>query len=160
MKRMKHNNRKFDLKSYNDNDERAKQAIITYLHKNNYLNIEDKEDFYFDVIASKENKFTFFEVEIKNQWWNNWNTAWKEIRIPERKRRLIQKWRNEFPNYNLTFVIFNTNCSKAWFIDGDTVAQAPVGTIQNSKRIGAPHLKEPFFHIPIEQASLTIIKEM
>ena len=74
-----HNNRKFDINSYKKNDERAKKAIINYLKKNNYEEIEAKEDYYFDVIANKENKYTFFEVEIKNQWRDVWDWRWKEI---------------------------------------------------------------------------------
>ena len=149
-----HNNRKFDINSYKKNDERAKKAIINYLKKNNYEEIEAKEDYYFDVIANKENKYTFFEVEIKNQWRDVWDWRWKEVRIPERKKRLINKWKEGYNDYFLTFVVFNTNCTQAWFIDGNIVDKSFVGTIQNSKRVGSSHLKEPFFHIPIEQAEL------
>jgi hypothetical protein len=51
-------------------------------------------------------------------------------------------------------VVFNTDCTQAWFIKDDTVSNSTVGTIQNSKRVGEPHLKEPFFHIPTEEAKL------
>ena len=57
-------------------------------------------------------------------------------------------------DHALIFVVFNTDCSQAWFIDGDTVDSSPIGTIQNSSRIGSPHLKEPFFHVPKEKATL------
>ena len=67
---------------------------------------------------------------------------------------MINKWKNDFPNNSLVFVVLNTDCSQAWFIDGETVNNSDVGTIQNSKRIGSPHLKEPFFHIPVEKAEL------
>tara|TARA_R100000781_G_scaffold1621_1_gene2764 strand:+ start:858 stop:1325 length:468 start_codon:yes stop_codon:yes gene_type:complete len=150
---MAHNNRKFDKQSYMANDERAKKAIVSYLVANKFTDIESKEDYYFDVSAKKDKNY-FFEVEVKNQWGSSWNPSWKEVRIPERKRRLIDKKNKEYPDHDLYFVVFNTDCSQAWFIKDDTVSSSTVGTIQNSRRVGEPHLKEPFFHIPTEQAKL------
>tara|TARA_Y100000310_G_scaffold181233_1_gene181135 strand:+ start:223 stop:702 length:480 start_codon:yes stop_codon:yes gene_type:complete len=150
-----HNNRKFDKLSYKRNDLRAKEAMIKFLKEKNFTNIKAKEDYFFDIFAkNKKDKKYFFEVEIKNQWGDYWNPSWKEVRIPERKRRLINKWKQEYPNYNLIFVVFNRFCSKAWFITATIVNNSYVGTIQNSKRTGSPHLKEPFFHIPINKAKL------
>jgi|TARA_R110002153_G_scaffold5407_2_gene25334 hypothetical protein len=150
---MGHNNRKFDVYSYMENDARAKEAIVSYLTANKFTDIEAKEDYYFDVSAKKDKDY-FFEVEIKNQWYTNWNPNWKEVRIPERKRRLIDKKNKEYPDHDLYFVVFNTDCSQAWFIKDDAVDKSTVGTIQNSRRVGEPHLKEPFFHIPTEEAKL------
>ena len=153
-----HNNRKFDKGSYDKNDNKAKNAMIKFLKSRNFKQIQAEENYYFDLSAvNKDNKKYFFEVEMKNQWHNNWNPLWKEIRIPERKKRLINKWKKEHPKNPLFFVVFNKFCSKAWFIKGITVDNSYVGTIQNSKRIGSPHLKEPFFHIPIEKAKLVNI---
>ena len=152
-----HNNRKFDINSYKKNDERAKEAIINYLKESNYKDIESIENYSFDVTANKDNIFYLFEVEIKNQWIDVWDWRWKEIRIPERKQKLIDRWKGTWyyeSKFIFTFVVFNTDCTQAWFIDATDVDQSFVGTIQNSKRIGSPHLKEPFFHIPIEQAEL------
>ena len=150
---MTHNNRKFDRQSYIANDERAKKAIVSYLVANKFTDIEAKEDYFFDVSAKKDKNY-FFEVEVKNQWGSSWNPSWKEVRIPERKRRLIDKKNKEYPDHDLYFVVFNTDCTQAWFIKDDTVSSSTVGTIQNSKRVGEPHLKEPFFHIPTEEAKL------
>ena len=150
---MGHNNRKFDVYSYMENDARAKEAIVSYLTANKFTDIEAKEDYYFDVSAKKDKDY-FFEVEIKNQWYTNWNPNWKEVRIPERKRRLIDKKNKEYPDHDLYFVVFNTDCTQAWFIKDDVVDNSTVGTIQNSRRVGEPHLKEPFFHIPTEEAKL------
>ena len=88
---MPHNNRPFDRQSYNQNDARAKKAMVSYLTAQNFSDIVDKEDYYFDVSASKKDKKFFFEVAIKNQWGSSWNASWKEVRISERKRRLINK---------------------------------------------------------------------
>ena len=91
---MRHNNREFDKSSYDSNDQRAKDAIVGYLNKNGYEDIVPREDYFFDVAAKKDKNY-FFEVEIKNQWGDSWPDFWKEVRIPDRKKRLIKKWREE-----------------------------------------------------------------
>ena len=155
---MTHNNRTFDRESYKQNDARAKKAMVGYLIAQNFSDIVAKEDYYFDVSANKkvkgkDEKF-FFEVEIKNQWGSSWNPSWKEVRIPQRKQRLIDRKEKDYPDHDLYFVVFNTNCSQAWFIKAKDVNDSSVGTIQNSSRTGEPHLAEPFFHIPVEKAKL------
>ena len=150
---MRHNNRKFDRKSYKANDQKAKDAMSNYLSQQGYTDIEQREDYFFDISAKKDKNY-FFEVEIKNQWGDVWPSSWKEVRIPERKQRLINKWKKEFKDHELIFVVFNTDCSKAWFMDGDLVGESTIGKIQNSTRIGEPHLQEPFFHIPYQEAEL------
>ena len=150
---MTHNNRTFDRQSYNQNDGRAKKAMVDYLKSLSFEDIEAKEDFYFDVSAKKDNNY-FFEVEIKNQWGDYWPNSWEEVRIPERKQRLINRKEKDYPEHELYFVIFNTDCTQAWFIKDKIVDESSVGTIQNSSRTGEPHLAEPFFHIPVEKAKL------
>ena len=149
---MAHNNRTFDRKSYNENDARAKKAMVNYLTAENFTDIVDKEDYYFDVSANKKDEKFFFEVEIKNQWGDYWPNSWEEVRIPERKQRLINRKEKDYPEHDLYFVIFNTDCTQAWFIKDKIVDESSVGTIQNSSRTGEPHLEEPFFHIPVDKA--------
>ena len=149
---MAHNNRPFDRQSYKENDARAKKAMVGYLTANKFNDIIDKEDYYFDVSANKKDRKFFFEVEIKNQWGVQWPDSWKEVRIPERKQRLINRKEKDYPEHELYFVIFNTDCTQAWFIKDKIVDESSVGTIQNSSRTGEPHLEEPFFHIPVDKA--------
>ena len=152
---MAHNNRPFDRQSYKENDARAKKAMVGYLTANKFNDIVDKEDYYFDVSANKKDRKFFFEVEIKNQWGVQWPDSWKEVRIPERKQRLINRKEKDYPNHDLYFVVFNTTCKQAWFIKDSLVNESSVGKIQNSKQPkGSPHLAEPFFHIPVDKANL------
>ena len=156
---MRHNNRRFDRDSYTRNDKRAKDALIEYLVGNGYVIHQAVEDYGFDIKTVKDETVHLFEVEIKNQWGDNWNTSWEEIRIPERKRRLIDRWKKITTDDILgliettfTFVVLNRSCKQGWFIGADTVDNSPVGTIQNSRWTNAPHLREPFFHIPLANA--------
>ena len=153
MKKHVNKNRSFDRLSYIMYDKKARDAMVDYLTSNNYVDIISKEDYNFDVYA-KKNKEHFFEVEIKTQWKGMWNPSWKEIRIPERKQRLINIWRDKYPKHDFKFVVFDFDLKKAWFIDADEVDKSPIGTIQNSRFTSAPHLTEPFFHIPLDKAKL------
>ena len=150
----RHNNRRFNKASYIQNDARAKDALIIYLNSEGYTDIESQENFYFDIHSKNKDTVELFEVEIKNQWKDNWNPTWTEIRIPQRKIRLIDKWEKEYPATEFTFVVLNYNCKQGWFIPAKIVKKSKVDTIKNSRRIGEPHLKEPFFHIPMESATL------
>ena len=67
---------------------------------------------------------------------------------------MINIWRDKYPKHNFKFVVFDFDLKKAWFIDADEVEKSPVGTIQNSRFTSAPHLTEPFFHIPLDKARL------
>lgn len=62
---MKYNARKFNQKSYNQYDSKAKQLITKWLINKNYQIIQEKETYQHDIIAELNNKKTFFEVEIK-----------------------------------------------------------------------------------------------
>tara|TARA_R110002050_G_scaffold187196_2_gene321671 strand:- start:142 stop:633 length:492 start_codon:yes stop_codon:yes gene_type:complete len=154
----RHNNRKFNRAAYNHNDKRAKDALVSYLKLEGYDNIQSTEDYHFDIHSEKEinrrRHQQLFEVEIKNQWKDSWNPSWTEIRIPQRKIRLIDKWEKDYPTSEFTFVVLNYNCKQGWFIPAKIVKGSKVDTIKNSRRIGEPHLKEPFFHIPMESATL------
>jgi len=155
-------NRSFDKLSYTIYDKKARQAMVKYLTANNYTDIVSKEDYNFDIYAKKDYgnytwKDYYFEVEVKTQWRDKWNPLWKEIRIPERKQRLINIWVEQYPNHDFKFVVFNNDLKQAWFIDADVVNKSKIGIIQNSRFVDAPHLKEPFFHIPVGDANLVQI---
>ena len=171
MKKHVNKNRSFDRLQYIMYDKKAREAMIYYLNKHNYTDIVSVENYNFDVSAKKkiissfdksnvtEDREHFFEVEVKTQWKGTWNPLWKEIRIPERKQRLINIWREKYPEHDFKFVVFDYDLKKAWFIDAGEVDKSPVGTIQNSRFTNAPHLKEPFFHIPLDKAQLVHITE-
>ena len=48
---MRHNNRKFDKVSYKANDQKAKDAMSNYLSQQGYSDIEQREDYFFDISA-------------------------------------------------------------------------------------------------------------
>ena len=171
----RHFNRRFNQASYTANDSRAKSALKKYLINSDHTITDDKEHFSWDLSTISDTGCAcFWEVEVKNQSGKVWNDNWKEVRIPQRKQRLIDKFYHETNNakefaqdnnmqqfvrpYQLTFVVLNRHLDQGWFISHDILEKSPVQTIQNSRHVDAPHLKEPFFHVDVKHEDIYKLK--
>ena len=139
----------FDKALYDVADTKAKKHMVGWLKEQGYTNIATNETYYFDIICTVDDlPRLLYEVEIKYSWKGDWPDSWREIRIPERKRRLLDKWKEESPDDVLTFVVFRDDCKKAWHIDGATLLECEVKEAPNRNiRKG-----EKFFHIPTNDA--------
>ena len=62
---MKYEAQKFCKESYNQNDSKAKELVCNCLVSEGYKIINKEEDFHHDIIAEKENKKLYIEVEFK-----------------------------------------------------------------------------------------------
>tara|TARA_R100001369_G_scaffold73196_1_gene101731 strand:+ start:1544 stop:2011 length:468 start_codon:yes stop_codon:yes gene_type:complete len=151
--------KRFDKALYNVADTTAKEAMIKWLRKNDYINIDDKETMSFDIVSNRlqdtdENLINyFFEVEIKYSWKGEWSEKWEEVRIPYRKHKLVDRWLNKFPSDLLTFVIFRNDCQQAWFISGDVVSKSEVKEVSNRNVSKG----EKFYHINTKDAKLVTL---
>ena len=100
------------------------QKISTFIRLDSNLSYNINFD-----IKSEKNGHTYFsEVEMKNQWnpqipptkIANWNPKWKEIRIPHRKIKLINKFRELTENHIhlgfFNFYVIRSDCEYAWRI--------------------------------------------
>ena len=85
---------------------------------------------------------------MKNQWKGDWNTNWKEIRIPYRKHKLINKVADADGFFN--FYILRADRKAAWRIKDNVVAESDVREAQGRNIVKGEH----FFHIPYEKAEL------
>ena len=152
----------FDKALYDVADTKAKEHMVGWLKEhnqqlqpgadNNNSDISTNETYYFDIVCTLDEALPrlLYEVEIKYSWKGDWPDSWREIRIPERKRRLLDKWKEESPDDVLTFVVFRDDCKKAWHIDGATLLECEVKEAPNRNiRKG-----EKFFHIPTSDAYL------
>lgn len=138
--------KKFDKALYDVADKKAKEVMINWLKSNTKsTEITMKEDTYFDITCSisPELPRQLYEVEIKYSWKGDWPKTWREIRIPYRKKRLLDKWKKDYYNDTLTFVVLREDCKQAWFFDGDMVLNSEVKEVSNRNiRKG-----EMFFHL-------------
>lgn len=147
--------RKFQPKSYKQNDSKAKNAITSYLENHNHIILDTEEDFSFDIKSKKNDGMYYSEVEMKNQWTGDWNPKWEEIRIPYRKYRLINKYKNvESNNTYCNFYVIRSDCKQAWRIKDFQLTKECAKEIwlANARRY------EHFFHIPYTEAELVEIK--
>ena len=139
---------KFDRNLYNQYDTLTKNVMSYWLISEGYKDINTEETYGVDVVCKdKDDVECYFETEIKTSWHDHWPESWKEIRIPYRKKKIIDKWVRDGSKGPLTFIIFRSDCKQAWFIDGMTVWQSDVKEFNNRYSYN-----EKFFHINVNDA--------
>lgn len=143
--------RRFQPQSYAENDSKAKTAITSYLESNGHDILDTEEDFSFDIKSKKKESMYFIEVEMKNQWKGDWNPKWKEIRIPYRKFKLLNKYKEmQSEETYCNFFVIRQDCKQAWRIKDFQLTKECAKEIwlANARRY------EYFFHIPYTEAEL------
>lgn len=135
----------FEQDLYDRFDNPAKAALVILLEREGHTIPNLTEDYYADIVSTKEGVTHYSEAEVKRGWDSDWPSTWEEIRIPERKARLLKKY-----NYNVNFYVFNKNIDMCWCIQGSQMTE---DTLREAKgrfiRKG-----EQFFHIPYTEAEL------
>ena len=138
----------FNRALYEAYDEPAKDALVSLLKSKGHTIVNTEEDYYVDVVSQKDGYTYFNEAEVKVAWDGDWPTHWSEIRIPERKQRLLDKHGSE--NGVLNFYVFRKDLRQAWRIKDTLLTKESLGTAKGRYiRKG-----EQFFHIPYTSAEL------
>ena len=114
----------FSRALYDKADKKAKDIMRTYLEDQEHKLKKDIEQYYCDIEGEDGHGW---EVEIKYSWKGEWPPSWEDVRIPHRKKRLIDKKGEE----NITFCVLNSMCNQAWEIPGSVVAGAEVVEVSN-----------------------------
>ena len=129
-------------------DQSAKDKLVALLSERGHTIISSEEDYYADVVSQKEGYTYFNEAEVKTAWSDDWPTTWKEIRIPERKKRLLAKYQDE--KGVLNFYVFRKDMKQAWRIKDTQL------TDESLKEAFGRYISkgEKFFHIPYTEAEL------
>ena len=143
--------KQFNRALYEAYDTKAKDALIAYLLKKDHVLVNTEENYHVDVISQKHGYTYFNEAEVKVAWDGDWPEHWKEIRIPERKQRLLDKYQGE--NGVLNFYVFRKDLKEAWrirdyLLTKESLAEAKGRYIRKG---------ELFFHIPFTDAELIIL---
>jgi hypothetical protein len=138
----------FNRALYEAYDAPARNALVLHLESKGHTIVNNEENYNVDVVSQKGGYTYFNEVEVKTAWKEDWPTHWTEIRIPERKQRLLDK--HEGVNGVLNFYIFRPDFKQAWRIKDtllkqDSLKEAKGRYIQKG---------EKFFHIPYVEAEL------
>jgi hypothetical protein len=138
----------FERHLYDRFDNPAKAALVSLLEDQGHSIPNLKENYYADVESIKDGITQYSEAEVKQAWETEWPTDWHEIRIPERKIRLLKKY-----NYNVTFYVFNKFIDRCWKITGKQLKECEI------KEAKGRYIRkgEMFFHVPYKEAELVIL---
>ena len=140
--------KKFSRALYEAYDAPAREALVKHLEGKGHTIINNEENYNVDVVSQKGGYTYFNEAEVKTAWTADWNTSWKEIRLPARKQRLIDK--HAGVNGVLNFYIFRPDFKQAWRIKDNQLTQE---SLKTAKGRYITH-GEKFFHIPYVEAEL------
>ena len=148
---MKPVRKSFNRALYEAYDQQAKEALVKHLVAKKHVIVNTEENYYVDVVSQKHGYTYFNEAEVKVAWDGDWPTHWTEIRIPERKQRLLNKYEGD--DGVLNFYVFRKDLKQAWRIK-DTLL-----TKESLKEAKGRYIRkgELFFHIPFTQAELVEI---
>lgn len=141
--------RPFSKALYEAYDAPARNALVSYLEGKGHTILNNEENYKVDVI-SKKGVYTYYnEVEVKTAWKGDWPEHWAEVRLPERKKRLLDMYKSSAFSV-LNFYIFRPDFEQAWRIKDtlltqDSLKEAKGRYIQKG---------EKFFHIPYTKAEL------
>jgi hypothetical protein len=138
--------KQFSRALYEAYDGPARTALVLFLEGKGHTVVNNEENFNVDVVSQYKGHTYFNEAEVKTAWKSDWPTDWKEIRIPERKQRLLDKEVNGF----LNFYVFRSDYKQVWRIKDTLLTQESLGEAKGR------YIKkgELFFHIPYTKAEL------
>jgi len=140
--------RPFRKEVYDKVDAPSKKALVKYLESEGHTIVNTEECYYADVVSEKDGVTYFNEAERKAQWDGEWPNHWAEVRIPGRKRRLVQKYKDKIEN--LYFYVFNNGYDQAWKVKGTQMTDEALKEAFGTRIPDG----ETFYHIPYKEAEL------
>jgi|TARA_R110001583_G_scaffold40262_8_gene128764 hypothetical protein len=138
----------FDRKLYNEVNDLSIKAVKKYLTDSGHTITSTKEKFTADIESTYKGKEYLTEAEVKLVWDKEWPSNWCNVRVPERKRKLLEQAEKE--GKILTFLYLNKSFTKAWKIDGETVKDCSLEEVPNRF---VPK-GEYFYIVPVEKATM------
>ena len=140
--------KQFSRALYDAYDAPAKTTLVQYLQSVGHEITNAEENYNVDVVSTKKDYTYFNEAEVKVAWSGDWPTHWAEIRIPERKGRLIEKYEGE--NGVLNFYVFRKDLKQVWRIKDTSLTKDRLREAYGRNIVKG----EKFYHIPYTEAEL------
>lgn len=138
----------FNRALYQAFDASAKEALVELLQKQGHTIELTAETFNADVVSRKGGHTYFNEVEVKTAWKGDWPEHWAEIRLPERKKRLVDMYHDK--GGFLNFYIFSPDFKQAWRIKDSLLTEDIIRVAKGRYILEG----EKFYHVPYESAEL------
>jgi len=140
--------RKFNPHLYDRYDSVGKDALCNYLLTQGHEILDVKETYNADVVSEKLGLTYFNEAEVKISWKKEWPSDWSEVRLPERKKRLVKMYKEQ--EGVLNFYIFRADLKQVWRIKDTLLTDE---CLREAKGRFIPK-GEKFFHINTKDAEL------
>lgn len=140
--------KKFNKSLYDLVDKDSKDAIVKLLKRQGHTIIRTKENMNVDILSELDGLEYYNEVEVKLSWTGDWPEHWEEVRIPERKTRLINKYSEE--SGELVFYVLRKDYKQAWKIDSTQLTKS---RLKEAKGRGIMK-GELFYHVPYRELEL------
>lgn len=140
--------KQFSRALYDAYDAPAKTTLVQYLQSVGHEITDTKENYFVDVVSTKKDYTYFNEAEVKVAWSGDWPTHWEDIRIPERKGRLLEKYEGE--NGVLNFYVFRKDLKQVWRIKDTSLTSDRLREARGRNILKG----EKFYHIPYTEAEL------
>ena len=141
--------RPFSKALYEAYDAPARNALVSYLEGKGHTIINNEENYNVDVVSQKGVYTYYNEVEVKTAWKGDWPEHWAEVRLPERKKRLLDMHKASAFSV-LNFYIFRPDFKQAWRIKDTLLTQDSLKEAKGRYIVKG----EKFFHIPYTKAEL------
>lgn len=151
---MKPTRKQFSRALYAAYDGPAKETLVQYLESAGHTIVNTEENYSVDVVSQKKDYTYFNEAEVKVAWTGDWPTHWEDIRIPERKGKLLTKYEGE--NGVLNFYIFRKDMKQAWRIKDTSLTHERLREARGRNILKG----EQFYHIPYTEAELINVGEL
>ncbi len=140
--------KQFSRALYDAYDAPAKTTLVQYLQSVGHEITDTKENYFVDVVSTKKDYTYFNEAEVKVAWSGDWPTHWEDIRIPERKGGLLEKYEGE--NGVLNFYVFRKDLKQVWRIKDTSLTKDRLREARGRNILKG----EKFYHIPYTEAEL------
>jgi hypothetical protein len=127
----------FSERDHRINDEAARGSAKAFWSAQGYTVTDNPNTYGVDLIAEKDKKRIYLEVEVKHTW-HGIDFKYPTMHLPLRKAKFLDK--------PTVFMIFNSFLSHAALIGRKTVRSAEIVVVPN-KKVSAG---EKFYSIPVE----------
>lgn len=138
----------FEPELYEKYDNIGKQSLLSFLVYKGHRIKDTEENYYADVLSEKDGIEYYHEVEVRASWKGPWPLHWTELRLPSRKRRLIQK------HESVLFYVFRNDLKEFFIVHSKEL------TDDRLKVAYGPNIAigEHFFHIPISRTKFVQLR--
>lgn len=136
----------FSKKDHQKYDEIARNSAKTFWSKLGWTVEDNPNEYGVDLIAEKDGKRFYLEVEVKRGWHGK-EFKYDTVHLPVRKSKFLDR--------PTQFMVFNNSLTHAAVISRKAVRNSPVSVVPNRKiPIG-----EKFFDVPVEDVTFVYTME-